>query len=211
MLIDSTVQPGGNRGVSFEPCWPIRRLSLSLPITTIASGRPPDWITPLSWSASAAGSVRRGANFEPGPPAPPAETAPRVREPPAAGEAGVGAAGRGSLNGSILPCCTAWVTCWGVGRGWRPRPAVGAGLSSPGLSGGGGGATEVGEPPDPGQPQEVVNQGRLQRRTAPRIGTRQGRSAQVVLRLALFHQIAETVKVGLQFSYNNATHNGRFH
>jgi hypothetical protein len=144
-------------------------------------------------------------------PAPPAETVPRVGVPPVDGEAGVGAGGRGSLKGSILPCCTAWVTCWGEGRGWRPRPAVGAGLSSPGRSGGGGGATEVGEPPNPCQPQEVVNQGRLQRSTARRKGTKQGRSAQVVLRLALFHQIAETVKVGLQFAYNNATHNGRFH
>jgi hypothetical protein len=120
--------------------------------------------------------------------------------------------GRGSLKGSILPCCTAWVTCWGEGRGWRPSPAVGADLSGPVRGGGGaGGATTVGEPPVPGKPQAVVSQGKAQRSTTRLRGTRQGRSAQVALRLALFHQVAETVKVGLQLAHNNATHNGRFH
>jgi len=211
MLIDSTVHPGGNRGVLREPCWPIRRLSLSLPITTIASGRPPDWITPLSWNFGTSGTAWAAADLEPGPPAPPAGTAPRAREPPAGAEETVGAAGRGSLKGSIRPCCTASVTCWGDGRGWRPRPAVGAGLSSPGRCGGVGGARTLDEPPEPGQPQEVVNQGRLQRSPSLLMGTTEGRSEQVALRLALFHQIAKTVKVGLQFAYNNATHIGRFH
>ena len=214
MLIDSTVQPGGNRGVLREPRWPIRRLSLSLSITTIASGRPPDWITPLSWNF---GTGATAADFEPAPPAPPAGTTPRAREPPADEEGTDGAggrgggAGRGSLKGSIRPCCTAWVTCWGEGRGWSPKAAVGADLSSPGRCGGVGGDSSVDEPCDPGQPQEVVNQGRLQRSPTLMRGTTQGRSAQVALRLALFHQIAETVKVGLQFAHNNATHDGRFH
>jgi len=88
---------------------------------------------------------------------------------------------------------------------------VGAGLSSPDRCGGVGGVRALDEPPEPGQPQAVVNQGRLQSSPSLRMGTTQGRSAQVALRLALFHQIAKTVKVGLQFSHNNATHNGRFH
>jgi len=73
------------------------------------------------------------------------------------------------------------------------------------------GACAVGEPTDPGKPQAVVNQGTPQKSKARPKGTKQGRSPQVLLRLALFHQITETVKVGLQLSDNNATHNGWFH
>ena len=80
-----------------------------------------------------------------------------------------------------------------------------------GLGGGAGGACAVGEPLDPVKPQAVVNQGTPQQSKAGPQGTGQGRSPQVLLGLALFHQITETVKVGLKLSDNNATHDGWFH
>jgi len=73
------------------------------------------------------------------------------------------------------------------------------------------GACAVGEPTDPGKPQAVVNQGTPHKRRARPKGTRQGLGLRVLLGLALFHQITETVKVGLQLSDNNATHDGWFH
>jgi len=69
----------------------------------------------------------------------------------------------------------------------------------------------VEEPTDPVKPQAVVNQGTPQKSTARRQETGQGRGVRVLLGLALFHQITETVKVGLQLSDNNATHDGWFH